>query len=127
MPLKKTFPGGLLVALRRRFQTVFLQKVDDGATRNLVTQIGERSLDSPVAPIPVRGGQPDHQLLDLTPDAGAPRPRRWLPSHFLAIGLEVWSALISRAQAESCFARKHSAPKAVVVCYSRLSLYIRYE
>ena len=30
-----------------------------------MAQIGQRSLDSPVAPIPVLGGHADHQLLDL--------------------------------------------------------------
>src|SRR5437899_4603929 len=53
---RNSFQVVFAVALRCRFQTVLLKNVGDGAPRNLVAQVGQRSLDSPVAPIPVLNG-----------------------------------------------------------------------
>ena len=58
-------PRGRPLTLRRRFQTVFLQKVGDGAARHLMAQVGQRSLDSAVAPAPVLRSHADYQTLDL--------------------------------------------------------------
>src|SRR6516164_8649431 len=41
------------------------RKVGDGAARRLMTQIGERSLDSSVAPVPVLRRHADYQAPDL--------------------------------------------------------------
>ena len=41
------------------------QNISNGLIGNGVTQIGQRSLYSPVAPIPVLSGHANHQLLDL--------------------------------------------------------------
>src|ERR1019366_7066256 len=65
MPAQKLLPGGLPAALGCRFQTVLPKNVGDGAARDLVAQIGQRTLYSPVAPIPVLGGHAHHQLLDV--------------------------------------------------------------
>ena len=65
MPAQELLPGGFPLALRRRFQPVLPQKVGDGAARHLMPQIGERSLDSAVAPVPVLRSHADYQAPDL--------------------------------------------------------------
>jgi hypothetical protein len=65
MPGEELLPGGFPVALGRRFQTVLLQNVGDSAARNLMAQIGQRPLDSSVAPIPVLRGHGGDQAPDL--------------------------------------------------------------
>src|SRR5215831_6432812 len=48
---------------------MLLQNIGDGAASNFMAQVGQCSLDSPVTPIPVLGGHPDNQTLDLVPGA----------------------------------------------------------
>src|SRR6516165_3983875 len=58
-------PGGLPLTLRRRFQALLPQNVGDRAPSDFVAQIGQRSLNSPVAPIAVLRGHADYQPLNL--------------------------------------------------------------
>ena len=51
--------------LRCRFQRVLLQNVGDGAAPDLMAQVGQRSLDSTVAPISILAGHTYHQPLNL--------------------------------------------------------------
>jgi hypothetical protein len=44
---------------------MLLQNVGDGAPSDLVAQVGQGSLDSPVAPISILGSHTYHQLPDL--------------------------------------------------------------
>ena len=73
MPAQKLLPGSLPVSLGCRFPTVLLKHSSDGAPRNLMTQIGHRSLYSPVPPIPVLCGHAEDQLPDLILRSGTPR------------------------------------------------------
>ena len=65
MPGEKLLPGCLAIAFRCRLQPVLLQNAGNRAARDLMAQISERSLNSPVAPIAVLSGHADQQLLDL--------------------------------------------------------------
>jgi hypothetical protein len=65
MPGQELLPGGFAVALGRRFQTMLFKNVGNRAARDLVAQISQGSLYSPVAPIAVFSRHADGQLLDL--------------------------------------------------------------
>lgn len=52
---------------------MLFQNVGDAAARNFVAQIGQRSLNSAVAPIPVLRSHADDQLLDLVLRTRTPR------------------------------------------------------
>jgi len=73
-PAQKLRPGGLPVALWRRFQAVFFENVRNGAPRDLVAQISQRTLDPPVAPIPVFRCHANHQVFSLIPGSGPTGP-----------------------------------------------------
>src|SRR5215471_7889422 len=74
MPGQKLLPGGLPLTLRSRFQAVLPQNVGDSAASHLIAQVGQRSLDSPVAPIPIVSGPADHQPPALVSSA----PTAWV-------------------------------------------------
>jgi len=61
------------VSLRRRFKTVLLENVGDGAPCKLAAKIGQRTLDPPVAPAPVLRCQANNQVLNLIAGSGSAR------------------------------------------------------
>jgi PRTRC genetic system ThiF family protein len=60
---------GLPLSFRRRFKAVLPQNVGNGAASDLVAELGQCSLDSPIASISVLGGHTDHQTFDLVSGA----------------------------------------------------------
>ncbi len=73
MPSQKLLPGGLPVTLGCRFQAVLLQNLGHGAARYLTAQVGQRSLSSSIALIPVLRGHADDQVLDRILHPGTAR------------------------------------------------------
>ena len=61
---EKLFPGCLSAPLRRRLDAIPLQNLSDRVGRNLVTQVEQGALDSPIA-IPVLLCELHYQSLDL--------------------------------------------------------------
>jgi len=66
-------PCGLAAALRRWLDPVPFQNVSDRGAGKIVPQIGQRSLDAPIAPPLVLCCQSDHQSLDPFGSARSPR------------------------------------------------------
>ena len=63
--LEELLPGGLSFPLRRRLNSVPRQDLSDRAATDVVPQIGECALDSPIAPGAVLIRQAHDQLLNL--------------------------------------------------------------
>src|ERR1700688_1652325 len=62
---EKLFPGCFPSSFRSRFDGVALEDVGNRAARQFMTEIGQRALDSQIAPVPVLRRHPDDQRFDL--------------------------------------------------------------
>jgi len=74
VPAQELFPGRLSVTLRRGFQTELLENVGDRTPCDLVAQIGQCTLDAPIAPIPVLRGPTNDQVLNSIASSGTTGP-----------------------------------------------------
>ena len=61
-----------------------LQNLSDRAAGKFVPQIGQGTLDAPIAPIPVLFGHPCHQGFDLTESTRSPRSALATPIVFVS-------------------------------------------
>jgi len=64
----------MTVSLRGGLNAVFSQDVGDGASANLMTQIGQRAADSRVSPGGIVLRHAQNEIDDCLHDAGPPRP-----------------------------------------------------
>ena len=65
MPGQELFPSSFTTPLRSRFNTVLLQNRGDGFVSDLVSEIGECTLDASIAPVTVFGRDTDNQFFEL--------------------------------------------------------------
>ena len=103
-------PGRPSLALRRRLDPVLLQNAGDGATADVVMQVGKRPLDPGVAPRAVLRRHPDNPLANPAATGGRPGPRRFWPSYFRAISVRCHASKVSGVTIDriSCSTRRPS-------------------
>jgi hypothetical protein len=65
MLAQKLLPRGLPFSLRRWLDAVPFQNLSNRAASNFVPQNGQGTLDTPITPIPILFGHPNHQGFDI--------------------------------------------------------------
>jgi hypothetical protein len=71
MPGEELLPRGLSLPVRRRFDPVPPQDVRNGTGRNLVAEIGHRTLDAVVAPVAVLPSHANDESFDFRGNCGS--------------------------------------------------------